>query len=96
MKKTHLAVAALALAIVAAPMAKLQAAGLIAPDSRPQVESLTQIVKAKKAKAKMMKKAKMAKRKGGRVARSRGPGSCGENMYWGRKAHKCIDARDKA
>ncbi len=92
MKKTHLAVAALALAIAAAPLAKLQAAGLVAPDSRPQAEGLTHIVKAKKAK--MMKKAKKAKRKAGRMSRSRGPGACGENMYW--KKGKCMDARDKA
>ena len=93
MKKTHLAVAGLALAIAAAPVAKLQAAGLVAPDSRPQAESLLQIVKAKKAKMKA-KMAKKAKHKPGRMAKSRGPGRCGENMYW--KKGKCMDARNKA
>jgi Ni/Co efflux regulator RcnB len=86
MRKIHLAVAALALAIAAAPVAKLQAAGLVSPDARPQVEGLMQVVKAKKAKK--------AKRSPGRVARSRGPGHCGENMYW--KKGKCVDARNKA
>ena len=89
MKKTHLAVATLALAIAAAPLAKLQAAGLVAPDSKPHAESLAQVVKAKKAK--MMRK---AKHKHGRHARSRAPGRCGENMYW--KKGKCMDARDRA
>jgi hypothetical protein len=92
MKKTHLAVAALAIAIAAAPLAKLQAAGLVAPGSKPLVEGLAQVVKAKKAmKHKMMRK---AKHKGGRHARSRGPGRCGENMFF--KKGKCMDARDKA
>ena len=50
--------------------------------------------KAKRAKAKMMRK---AKRKPGRQrAAPAGPGHCGENMYWGRKAGKCLDARNKA
>jgi hypothetical protein len=98
MKKTHLAVAALALAIAAAPVARLQAATLASPDSRPQIDSLAQVVKlkkAKKAKARMMRMSKH-RHKGGRHARSRGPGHCGENMYWGRKAGKCMDARNKA
>ena len=90
MRKIHLAVVALALAIAAAPVAKLQAAGLVSPDARPQVEGLMQVVKAKKAKKAKMK----AKRSPGRVARSRGPGHCGENMYW--KKGKCVDARNKA
>jgi hypothetical protein len=32
----------------------------------------------------------------GRHARSKRPGSCGENMYFSRKAGHCMDARDKA
>jgi hypothetical protein len=32
----------------------------------------------------------------GRHARSKRPGSCGENMYFSRKARHCMDARDKA
>jgi hypothetical protein len=27
---------------------------------------------------------------------SKGPGRCGENMYYSRKAGHCLDARDKA
>ena len=90
MRKTHLALAALALAIAAAPVAKLQAAGLVSADNRPQAEGLTQVVKAKKAKKAKMK----AEPKAGHMARSRGAGHCGENMYW--KKGKCVDARDKA
>jgi uncharacterized low-complexity protein len=93
MRKIHLAVAALALAIAAAPVAKLQAAGLVSPDTRPQAEGLMQVVKAKKAKKAKMK-ARMKAKRSGRVARSRGPGRCGENMYWAKG--KCVDARNKA
>ena len=32
----------------------------------------------------------------GRLARSKRPGSCGENMYFSRKTHHCMDARNKA
>ena len=92
MRKIYLAVAALALAIAAAPVAKLQAAGFVSPDARPQAEGLMQVVKAKKAKKAKMARAK-AKRSG-RVARSRGPGRCGENMYFSKG--KCVDARNKA
>ena len=94
MKKTHLAIAALAITIAAAPLAKLQAASLVSPDSRPQVEGLAQVVKAKMAKKKHMRK--HARRMGARHARSKGPGRCGENMYWSGKGRKCMDARDKA
>jgi hypothetical protein len=95
MKKTHIAVGAMAIALALAPLAKLQAAGLVTPDSRLEVGGLVEVVKAKIGKKKHMRK--HARRKGARQARSRGgPGRCGENMYWSGKAHKCMDARDKA
>jgi hypothetical protein len=56
----------------------------------PRIDSLVQTVKHKKH-AHMRKHAHM-----GRHARSKRPGSCGENMYFSRKARHCMDARDKA
>jgi hypothetical protein len=91
MKKTLAAASALAIAIALAPMPQLQAASLINPGS-PQVDSLVQVVKSKKH----MHMHKHAHKHMGRHARSKGPGSCGENMYWSRKGHHCMDARDKA
>jgi hypothetical protein len=89
MKKTLAAASALAIAIALAPLTQPQAASLINPGS-PQVDSLVQTVKHKKH-AHMRKHAHM-----GRHARSKRPGSCGENMYFSRKARHCMDARDKA
>ena len=96
MQKIHIAACALAIALALAPWAKLNAAGPITPDSRLEVGGLAEVVKAKAGKKKHMRK--HARRKGGaRQARSKGgPGRCGENMYWSGKAHKCMDARDKA
>jgi hypothetical protein len=89
MKKTLAAASALAIAIALAPLTQLQAAISINPGS-PRVDSLVQIVKAKKH-THMRKHGHM-----GRHARSKRPGGCGENMYWSRKDHHCMDARDKA
>ena len=91
MKKTLAAASALAIAIALASLPQLQAASLINPGSL-QVDSLVQVVKAKKHMHKHMG------RRGhmGRHARSKRPGGCGENMYWSRKGHHCMDARDKA
>jgi hypothetical protein len=89
MKRTLAAASALAIAIALAPLTQPQAASLINPGS-PQVDSLVQTVKHKKH-AHMRKHAHM-----GRHARSKRPGSCGENMYFSRKARHCMDARDKA
>ena len=96
MHKTHIAACAMAIALALAPWTKLNAAGPVAPDLRPQASGLAEVVKAKVGKKKHMRK--HARRKGGaRQARSKGgPGRCGENMYWSGKAHKCMDARDKA
>ena len=88
-KKTLAAASALAIAIALAPLTQPQAASLINPGS-PQVDSLVQTVKHKKH-SHMRKHAHM-----GRHARSKRPGSCGENMYFSRKARHCMDARDKA
>jgi hypothetical protein len=89
MKKTLATASALAIAIALAPLTQLQAASLINSGS-PQVDSLVQTVKHKKH-SHMRKHAHM-----GRHARSKRPGSCGENMYFSRKAGHCMDARDKA
>jgi hypothetical protein len=89
MKKTLAAASALAIAIALAPMPQVQAASLINPGA-PQVDSLVQVVKAKKH----MHMHKHAGRHMGRHARSKRPGSCGENMFW--KGGHCMDARDKA
>ena len=57
---------------------------------RIHVDGLAQVVKAKRhARAHMHKHP-------GRMARSKRPGSCGENMFFSRKEHHCIDARNKA
>jgi hypothetical protein len=95
MKKTHIALAALAIAICVAPLAKTQAASLLNAASKPSVESLGPVVKARMAKKRHMRRHKH-KRKAGRQARSRGPGRCGENMYWSSKKGTCMDARNKA
>ena len=92
MKTTHLAGAALALAIAMSPPMRVQASSLgQAGHPGRRVGGLTREVKlmkkAKKPKGAMMMR--KAKRKPGRQARSRGTGhAAGENMYWGRKAGK--------
>ena len=91
MKKTLAAASALAIAIALAPLPQVQAASLINPGSL-QADSLVQVVKAKKHSHMR----KHAHRHMGRHARSKRPGTCGENMYWSRKDHHCMDARDKA
>ena len=88
LKKTLAAASALAIAIALAPMPQLQAATLNPGTLR--ADSLVQIVKHKKHAG------MRAHRHMGRLARSRRPGGCGENMYFSRKAHHCMDARDKA
>jgi hypothetical protein len=90
MKKTLAAASALAIAIALASLPELQAASVINPGSTLHVEGLAQVVKAKRhARAHKHMHS-------GRMARSKRPGSCGENMYFSRKAHHCLDARDKA
>jgi hypothetical protein len=90
MKKTLTAAAALALAIALAPLPQAQAAGPTALGSMLRVDGLAQVVKAKKHARMHMHG------RSGRMARSKRPGSCGENMFFSRKMHHCMDARDKA
>lgn len=89
MRKTLVAILALAIAIAFSPLTELQAATL-GPDSKVQADSLTHVVKAKKAKKKGKKK-----RKGKRAKSKKGPGKCGAYMYWSKKKRRCMDARNK-
>ncbi|KAB2912373.1 MAG: hypothetical protein F9K29_19460 [Hyphomicrobiaceae bacterium] len=90
-RKTLIAILALAIAIAFSPLTELQAATFVSPDSKLTTDNLTQVVKAKKKAAK--KKAK--KKKKGKRAKSKGPGKCGTYMYWSKKKRKCLDARKK-
>jgi hypothetical protein len=89
MKKTLLAASALAIAIALVSVPQPQAASVINAGSALHVDGLAQVVKARKHAHHMH-------RGMGRHAVSKRPGSCGENMYFSRKAHHCLDARDKA
>jgi hypothetical protein len=90
MKKTLAVASALAIAIALASLPQLQAATPLNPGSALHADSLAQVVKAKKHAHMHMHK------HSGRMARSKRPGTCGENMFFSRKEHHCIDARDKA
>ncbi len=90
-RKTLIAVLAMAIAIAFSPLPQLQAATLVGPGSQPQAEKVTEQVKAKK-KAKK-KKGKKGKKKG-KKAKSKA-GSCGTYLYFSKKAKKCVDARNK-
>ena len=85
-RKTLVALLAVATAFAFTPMPELQAASPFGPGSEPLSESLTYTVKAK-AKA---KKAKSAKAKGKRVASK--AGRCGTGKYWSRSKRSCQDA----
>jgi hypothetical protein len=85
-RKTLIAMLALAIAIAFAPIEGVQAASSFGPGSQPGTENLTYTVKAK-AKAKGKAKAKAKKGKRGKRAKSKGPGRCGTGMYW--KKGKC-------
>ena len=90
---------ALTTAFAVSPLA--EAATLGHPGSQPAAASLTQLVQAKTEKAKTKKaKSHKAKRhhrkhKSAKHAKSKGAGGCGTNMYYSRKAGKCLDARAK-
>jgi hypothetical protein len=87
-RKTLMAVLALAIAIAFAPLSSLQAATLAGPDTKVSTLTLTQTVAMKgKHTHKMRHKGKHAK--------SKGPGRCGTLMYWSKKGHHCMDARKK-
>jgi hypothetical protein len=89
MRKTLIAVLAMAIAIAFSPLPELQAATLLGPSSQPGTENMTELVKAKKKKAKKKKK-----KKKGKKARSKA-GKCGTYMYYSKKTRKCLDARNK-
>jgi hypothetical protein len=83
-RKTLIAVLAVAIAIAFAPLSDLQAATLT-PGSGPGVDNAVVKVAAKKK----------AKKKPAKKAKSKGPGSCGAYMYYSKKDRKCADARLK-
>jgi|RhiMethySRZTD1v2_1073278.scaffolds.fasta_scaffold96345_4 hypothetical protein len=91
-RKTLIAVLAVAIAIAFAPLSDLQAATLT-PGSGPGVDNPIVKVAAKKKATK--KKAKKGKKKSAKKAKSKGPGSCGAYMYYSKKDRKCADARSK-
>ena len=91
-RKTLIALLAVAIAIAFSPVQELQAASLLSPGSQPAADNVTYAVQAKKeakkkGKAKAKKKGKKAKSK------SKGPGRCGVGKYW--KKGKCEDASSK-
>jgi hypothetical protein len=80
-RKTLIAILALAIAIAFSPLTELRAATFVSPDSKISTDSLTVTVAKKK--------------RGGKKAKSKGPGRCGTYMYYSKKARKCLDARNK-
>jgi uncharacterized low-complexity protein len=92
-RKTLIAILALAVALAFSPLSELQAATFANPGSQPGSDNLTQTVKAKKKGYKKAGKKKRGKRKGKR-ARSKA-GKCGTYKYFSRKGRKCMDARNK-
>jgi hypothetical protein len=90
-RKTLIAVLAVAIAIAFAPLSDLQAATLT-PGSGPGVDNpIVKVAAKKKATKKKAKKGKKSAKK----AKSKGPGSCGAYMYYSKKDRKCADARSK-
>jgi hypothetical protein len=86
-RKTLIAVLALAVAIALSPIQGVQAASSFGPGSQLGTENLTYTVKANaKGKAKAAKPKAKAK---GKKAKSKGPGRCGTGMYWDRKKRAC-------
>jgi hypothetical protein len=85
-RKTLMAIVALAVAIAFSPVTELRAATFVSPDTKVSTDNLTQHI-AKKKKGKKGKKGKKAK--------SKGAGKCGTYMYYSKKKHKCLDARNK-
>lgn len=87
-RKTLVAVLALAVAIAFSPIQGVQAASSFGPGSQVGTENLTYTVKAK-AKAKGKAKAKAKAKAKGKRAKSKGPGRCGTGNYWNRKTRSC-------
>lgn len=92
-RKTLIAMLALAIAVAFSPIDGLQAAS-VGPNSQPGTENVTIAVKAK-AKAKAKAKGKRAKGKRGKRAASKRGGRCGTNMYFSKSKRSCQDARNK-
>jgi hypothetical protein len=90
-RKTLIAILALAVAIAFSPLSELQAATFANPGSQPGSDNLTQTVKMKKKSKKAGKK--RGKKKGKR-ARSKA-GKCGTYKYYSKKRKRCLDARNK-
>ena len=87
-RKTLIAVLALAIAIAFSPLTELQAATFVSPDTKVSSDNVTHQIAKKKGKKKKGKKK-------GKKAKSKGPGKCGTYMYYSKKAKKCVDARSK-
>jgi hypothetical protein len=92
--KTFIAVLALAIAIAFSPLSQLQAATM-SPGSNPGLDNAVVKVAKKKAAKKTAKKTAKKGKKSAKVAKSKGPGSCGAYMYYSKKDRKCADARSK-
>ena len=92
-RKTLIAVLALAIAIAFSPLPELQAATFVNPGSQPGTDNLTQTVKMKKKAGKKAGKKRKGKRKGKRAGSK--AGKCGTYMYFSKKTRKCMDARKK-
>ena len=87
-RKALIAVLALAIAIAFSPLTELQAATFVSPDTKVSSDNVTHQIAKKKGKKKKGKKK-------GKKAKSKGPGKCGTYMYYSKKKHKCLDARNK-
>lgn len=82
LKKSLIAALALSVGIAFSPLSTVGATTLFGPGTKVQAEQPVELARKKKK----AKKAKKAKSKAGR---------CGTNMYWSKKAKKCLDARAK-
>ena len=84
-RKTLIAILALAVAIAFSPLTGSQAATFVSPDTKVSSDNMTLTVAKKKGKKKKgKKKGKKAKSKAGK---------CGTFKYY--KKGKCLDARNK-
>ena len=93
-RKTLVAMLAVAVAVAFSPIPQSQAASPFGPGSEPTTESLTYTVKAKAKKAKKGK-AKKGKAKGKKGKRAKGKaGSCGTGKYYSRSKKTCLSAAD--
>jgi hypothetical protein len=84
-RKTLIAILALAVAIAFSPLTGSQAATFVSPDTKVSSDNMTLTIAKKKGKKKKgKKKGKKAKSKAGK---------CGTYKYY--KKGKCLDARNK-